>query len=237
MTLVELLVVLLIIGVLAAIAIPSFFSQSDKATDAAAKSSARTAAGAIEVYSTDHDGSYAARRPRRCTTSSRRLTRRRSRCPTGTERGADGPLLSRHRDVLDRERLLARARTPRASPPSDAGSPGTQDVPQTDVGADAPRSRVPPGRRSRRGVLDALPSPTGMDRPARLRRAWVRRADDAVHGPRGAGRGDGHRYRRRYRRRAAPCAICAARARSRSRRRASVRPCFATTPTRAPALR
>ena len=59
MTLVELLVVLLIVGVLAAIAIPSFFSQSDKATDAAAKASARTAAGAIEVYSTDHDGSYA----------------------------------------------------------------------------------------------------------------------------------------------------------------------------------
>lgn len=59
MTLVELLVVLLIIGVLAAIAIPSFFSQSDKATDASAKVMARTAAGAIEVYSTDHDGSYA----------------------------------------------------------------------------------------------------------------------------------------------------------------------------------
>jgi prepilin-type N-terminal cleavage/methylation domain-containing protein len=58
MTLVELLVVMLIVGALAAIAIPTFFSQSDKARDTAAKSAARTAAGAIEVYSTGHDGSY-----------------------------------------------------------------------------------------------------------------------------------------------------------------------------------
>jgi len=57
-TLVELLVVMLILGLLAAIAIPAFFAQRDKARDASAKSSARTAATAIETFGTDHDGSY-----------------------------------------------------------------------------------------------------------------------------------------------------------------------------------
>jgi type IV pilus assembly protein PilA len=57
-TLVELLVVMLILGLLAAIAIPSFFNQRDKARDADAKSSARTAQTAIETYATDNGGAY-----------------------------------------------------------------------------------------------------------------------------------------------------------------------------------
>src|SRR5215211_2547741 len=57
-TLVELLVVMLILGLLAAIAIPSFFNQRDKARDADAKESVRTAQTAIETYATDNDGSY-----------------------------------------------------------------------------------------------------------------------------------------------------------------------------------
>src|SRR5918992_1592635 len=59
-TLVELLVVMLILGLLAAIAIPSFFNQRDKARDADAKSAARTAQTAMETYATDNRGSYAA---------------------------------------------------------------------------------------------------------------------------------------------------------------------------------
>lgn len=58
-TLIELLVVMLIIGILAAIALPSFFNQRDKAGDAEAKSGAKTAQTAIETYATDNDGSYA----------------------------------------------------------------------------------------------------------------------------------------------------------------------------------
>jgi type IV pilus assembly protein PilA len=58
-TLVELLVVMLILGILAAIAIPSFFNQRDKARDAEAKAAVRTAQTAIETYATDNNGSYA----------------------------------------------------------------------------------------------------------------------------------------------------------------------------------
>jgi type IV pilus assembly protein PilA len=57
-TLVELLVVMLILGLLAAIAIPSFFNQRDKARDADAKTQARTAQTAMETYATDNDGEY-----------------------------------------------------------------------------------------------------------------------------------------------------------------------------------
>ena len=53
-TLIELLVVILIIGILAAIALPSFINQRSKATDAQAKSNARTAQEAMETYYTDN---------------------------------------------------------------------------------------------------------------------------------------------------------------------------------------
>ncbi len=58
-TLVELLVVILIIGILAAIAIPAFLTQKSKAIDASAKELARTGAQAAETYATDHNGEYA----------------------------------------------------------------------------------------------------------------------------------------------------------------------------------
>jgi type IV pilus assembly protein PilA len=57
-TLVELLVVMLILGLLAAIAIPAFFNQRDKARDASAKEAVRTAETAAETIATDNQGAY-----------------------------------------------------------------------------------------------------------------------------------------------------------------------------------
>ena len=57
-TLVELLVVMLILGLLAAIAVPAFFNQRDKANDAEAKTTAKTTQTAIETFATDNNGAY-----------------------------------------------------------------------------------------------------------------------------------------------------------------------------------
>ena len=57
-TLIELLVVMLILGILAAIAIPTFFNQREKAQDSDAKAMAKTAQTAIETYATDNGGDY-----------------------------------------------------------------------------------------------------------------------------------------------------------------------------------
>jgi type IV pilus assembly protein PilA len=54
-TLVELLVVVLIIGLLAALAISSFLSQRSKAQDAEAKQVMRTASHALQVFHMEHD--------------------------------------------------------------------------------------------------------------------------------------------------------------------------------------
>lgn len=57
-TLVELLIVMLVLGLLAAIAIPAFLSQRDKARDAEAKAAVRTAQTASEVIAVENDGAY-----------------------------------------------------------------------------------------------------------------------------------------------------------------------------------
>jgi type II secretory pathway pseudopilin PulG len=50
---------MLIIGILAAIAIPTFFNQRNKANDSSAKEMAHTAQVAAETVGTDNNGSYA----------------------------------------------------------------------------------------------------------------------------------------------------------------------------------
>jgi len=57
-TLVELLVVMLILGLLIAVAIPTFFNQKQKANDADSKAMAHTAQTAVETYATDNNGAY-----------------------------------------------------------------------------------------------------------------------------------------------------------------------------------
>jgi type IV pilus assembly protein PilA len=58
-TLPELLVVMLILAILAAIAIPAFLSTTTKATDVSAKELVRNAATTAETIAIDHGGSYA----------------------------------------------------------------------------------------------------------------------------------------------------------------------------------
>jgi type IV pilus assembly protein PilA len=58
-TLPELLVVMLLIGILAAIAIPAFLDQESKANDAAAESQVRTMQMAAELTAADDKSSYA----------------------------------------------------------------------------------------------------------------------------------------------------------------------------------
>jgi len=73
LTLVEILMVILIAAVLAALALPAFLGQKGKATDVAAKSDARAAETAMGVYRTEHDDSYACGTSAACVTELRRI--------------------------------------------------------------------------------------------------------------------------------------------------------------------
>ena len=88
-TLIELLVVIIILGILLAIAVPSYLSFRDRANNSAAKANVRAAIPAMEAYNADNTG-------------------------TGNSAGYAGMTVALLRDTYDSERVTTKLSFPNA---------------------------------------------------------------------------------------------------------------------------
>ena len=164
-TLIELLIVIIIIGILAAIAIPMFLNQRDKAKEAAVKEGVHSIQIGVQSYAVDNNDVYPAARRRSPPTSARRHVDNWPQQPVVrrwrlAQRRRSGQLhvhTSDRRPTTSRSRVTARP-IPSSSPCRDLTRAATREA------GPAGRSRPGPsccrGTDVRRRRRDTQESPT-----------------------------------------------------------------------------
>ncbi len=170
-TLVELLVVMLIIGLLAAIAIPAFFNQKDKANDSQSKVYARTAETAMETFATDNQGSYAGATAGTPTSDLNKIEPTLNGAGSRAHRNEHGQLVHRRRHATRRptQRVHGHAQQRWNHRPHlhDAGQGRLPDVTATGASTDLAElssAAIGPSRGGPWGPPLVVPAGTGVER-------------------------------------------------------------------------